>query len=162
MWLYGVVTFVVLQRLAELALSHRNTVRLLRQGGREVGGEHYPWIVALHVLWLVALVTMVEPGTHPNFWLLGLFALLQVARLWVLTSLGPRWSTRVIVLPGAPLVERGPYRYCRHPNYAVVIGEIAVLPLAFGSWQVAVVFTVLNGLLLRHRIRIEDRALGRD
>jgi methyltransferase len=161
MWLYAVVGFVVLQRLAELVLSSRNTARLLRAGGHEVGREHYPWIVALHVLWLVALVTMVDPATPPNFWLLGLLGLLQLARAWTMTSLGERWSTRVIVMPGAALVECGPYRYLRHPNYAVVAAEIAVLPLAFGAWQVAAVFTVLNAVMLRHRIRVEDRALGR-
>jgi methyltransferase len=161
MWLYGVVAFVVLQRLGELALSSRNSRCLIRAGGHEVGREHYRWIVTLHVLWLVALLTMIDPATRPNFWLLGLFGLLQLARLWVLASLGARWTTRIVVMPGAPLVERGPYRFLRHPNYAVVAAEIAVLPLAFGAWQVALVFTILNALMLRHRIRIEDRALGR-
>jgi methyltransferase len=161
MWLYGVAAFVVVQRLGELALSSHNTGRLLRAGAHEVGREHYPWIVALHVLWLVALVTMVDPATPPNYGWLGLFGLLQLARLWILASLGGRWTTRVIVMPGAPLIERGPYRFLRHPNYVVVAAEIAVLPLAFDAWQVALVFTILNALMLHHRIRIEDRALGR-
>jgi methyltransferase len=161
MWLYGVIALVALQRLAELAVSKRNTKRLLADGGHEAGRAHYPWLIGLHVLWLVALVATVDPATRPNFWLLGFFVLLQLARAWVLVSLGSRWTTRIVVLPDAPLVTRGPYRYVRHPNYAVVAGEIAVLPLAFGAWQVAVVFSVLNGLLLAHRIRVEDRALGR-
>lgn len=161
MWLYAVIAFVVLQRLAELAVSARNTRRLLAAGAHEVGRRHYPLIVALHVLWLVALLVFVDPATEPNFWLLGVFLLLQVARIWVLASLGPRWSTRVIVLPQAPLVARGPYRFVRHPNYAVVAAEIAVLPLVFGAWQIALVFTVLNAAMLWWRIGVEDQALGR-
>ncbi len=161
MWLYAIVALVVLQRLAELAVSARNTKRLLADGAHEVGRRHYPLIVTLHVLWLLALIVFVDSATEPNFWLLGVFVLLQVARIWVLASLGPRWSTRIIVLPEAPLVVRGPYRFMRHPNYAVVAAEIAVLPLVFGAWQIAVVFTVLNAAMLWWRIGVEDHALGR-
>ena len=161
MWLYAVVAFVIVQRLAELAVSARNTKQLLAAGAHEAGRSHYPLIVALHVLWLIALLVFVDPATVPNFWLLGVFVLLQAARVWVLASLGPRWSTRIIVLPDAPLVVRGPYRFMRHPNYAVVAAEIAVLPLVFGAWQIALVFTVLNAAMLWWRIRVEDQALGR-
>ena len=160
MWLFGIVAFVVVQRLSELVVAHRNTTRLLAQGAHEFGREQYPWIVALHALWLFALVTMVDPETQPEFVLLGLFCLLQLARLWVLASLGRRWTTRVIVMPGSPLIDRGPYKYLKHPNYMIVVAEIAVLPLVFGAWQIALVFTVLNAILLRGRIRTEDKALG--
>ncbi len=158
--LYALVGFIVAQRLAELAYSARNERRLKARGACEAGAGHYPLIVALHAAWLVALVLTVPPATPANLPLLGVFAALQAVRVWVIASLGERWTTRVIVLPGAPLVAKGPYRYLRHPNYAVVCGEIAVVPLMFGAWQVAAVFSVLNLALLRHRVRVEEAALG--
>ena len=103
---------------------------------------------------------MIEPGASPNWWLLGLFAALQVGRAWVIWSLGRLWTTRVITVPDEPLVQRGPYRFLRHPNYAVVAGEIAVLPLVFGAWEIAVVFSVLNAAMLWHRIAVEEAALA--
>lgn len=158
--LYALVGFIVAQRLAELAYSTRNERRLKARGACEAGAGHYPLIVALHAAWLVALVLTVPPSTPANLPLLGVFAALQAVRVWVIASLGERWTTRVIVLPGALLVAKGPYRYLRHPNYAVVCGEIAVAPLMFGAWQVAAVFSVLNLALLRHRVRVEEAALG--
>ncbi len=158
--LYALVGFIVAQRLAELAYSARNERRLKARGACEAGAGHYPLIVALHAAWLLALVLTVPPATPANLPLLGVFAALQAVRVWVIASLGERWTTRVIVLPGAPLVAKGPYRYLRHPNYAVICGEIAVVPLMFGAWQVAAVFSVLNLALLRHRVRVEEAALG--
>jgi methyltransferase len=102
----------------------------------------------------------VPPGTPVTWPLLTLFTLLQAARLWVIASLGRYWTTRIISVPDAPLVGRGPYRWLRHPNYLVVAGEIAVLPLAFGAWRIALLFSALNGLLLWHRILLEDAALA--
>jgi methyltransferase len=155
-----ILALVTLQRVGELWLSNRNTRRLLAQGAREYGQSHYPLIVAVHALWLVALWWL-APGRHIfAFWLV-LYVLLQVARIWVLATLGQRWTTRIIVLPGAPLVRRGPYRFVNHPNYVVVIGEIAVLPLVFGLWQIALIFTALNAAALTIRIREENRALAR-
>ncbi|HZC37487.1 MAG TPA: isoprenylcysteine carboxylmethyltransferase family protein [Sphingomicrobium sp.] len=155
-----ILALVTLQRVGELWLSNRNTRRLLAQNAREVGASHYPLIVAVHVLWLAALWWL-APGRHIyGFWL-ALYFLLQLARVWVLATLGPRWTTRIIILPGAPLVTRGPYRFVNHPNYVVVIGEIAVLPLVFGLWQIALIFTVLNAAVLTIRIREENRALAR-
>jgi methyltransferase len=155
-----ILALVTLQRVGELWLSNRNTRRLLAQGAREYGQSHYPLIVAVHALWLVALWWL-APGRHVfAFWLV-LYVLLQVARIWVLATLGQRWTTRIIVLPGAPLVRRGPYRLVNHPNYVVVMGEIAVLPLVFGLWQIAVIFTALNAAVLSVRIREENRALAR-
>jgi methyltransferase len=158
LWL--AVGLVAVVRLLELAYAARNTRRLLEAGGREAGREHYPLIVGLHAVWLLALLIAIDPAEPPRWPLLILFIALQGLRLWVIASLGGRWTTRVITLPGAPLVRRGPYRWLRHPNYMVVIAEIAVLPLAFGAWQIALVFTVLNLALLRHRVRIEEQALA--
>jgi len=155
-----VVGLVALQRIVELAYAARNTRALLASGAIEVGASHYPLFVLLHGSWLVC-VTVVALMTHAqtNWWLIGVFALLQCGRVWVIATLGPYWTTRIISMPGASLVREGPYRFLRHPNYAVVIAEIAVLPLAFGEIGVAIVFTLLDALLLSHRIRIESAAL---
>jgi methyltransferase len=150
---------VTLQRVGELWLSARNTRRLLAQGAREHGRGHYPLVIAVHVLWLGVLWWLAPLRPIDGFWL-AVFVLLQIGRVWVLTTLGPRWTTRIIVLPDAPLVRRGPYRFVDHPNYVVVVGEIAALPLVFGLWQVALVFTLLNGAVLWVRIREENRALS--
>ena len=151
---------VTLQRLAELFHGRRNEARLIAAGGVEAGRRHYPALVALHAAWLATLWLLV-PGAAAIVWpFLGLFLLLQIGRLWVLWHLGRYWTTRVITLPGAPLVAGGPYRFCRHPNYLVVAGEIASLPLAFGAWQVAVIFSLINAALLAWRIRVENAALA--
>jgi methyltransferase len=153
-----ILALVTAQRLAELVVSRRHTRALLARGAYEVGAGHYPLIVAVHATWLAALWWL-APG-RPVLWpLIGLFVLLQGARLWVLATLGERWTTRIIVLPGALLVARGPFRFVRHPNYIVVIAEIALLPLAFGLWQVALIFSLLNAAVLTIRIRAEEKAL---
>jgi methyltransferase len=154
-WLIG---FVALQRLAELTLARRNTSALLAGGGIEYGAGHYPLMVALHAAWLIGLAALGWDRPVSPFWL-GVFVVLQFARIWIIGSLGPLWTTRIVVLPGAPPVETGPYRFLRHPNYAVVALEIAVVPLALGLWAFAAVFFVLNLALLTVRIRCEDRAL---
>ena len=161
MTLGGIILLLVtLQRVGELWLSRRNTRRLLADGAREHAPGHYPLIVAVHVLWLGALWWLAPLRPIDGFWL-GMFVLVEIARIWVLASLGPRWTTRIIVLPEAPLIRRGPYRFFNHPNYLVVVAEIAVLPLVFGLWQVALAFTVLNAAVLAIRIRAENQALGR-
>ena len=148
-------------RLLELKHAARNTAVLLSKGGVEFGREHYPLIVAMHAGWLVA-VLILTPAERPISWpLLGLFVTLQLFRIWVIRTLGPWWTTRVIRVAGAPIIRSGPYRYCRHPNYVVVSLEIAVLPLIFGLRAVAVVFSILNALLLAWRIHIESAALIR-
>jgi methyltransferase len=154
-----ILALVTLQRIGELWLSNRNTRRLLGRGAREVGAGHYPLIVAVHALWLITLWWLAPTRPVDGFWL-ALYVLLQLARIWVLASLGERWTTRIIVPPDAPLVRRGPYRFVNHPNYVVVTGEIAVLPLAFGLWPVALLFTLLNAAVLATRIREENRALS--
>jgi len=155
-----ILALVTLQRLGELWLSNRNTRRLLGQGAREYGARHYPLIVLLHALWLISLWWLAPWRPIDGFWL-ALFVLLEIARIWVLASLGRRWTTRILVLPDAPLVRRGPYRFVNHPNYMVVAGEIAVLPLVFGLPLLALIFSLLNAGVLAIRIREENRALGR-
>ncbi len=155
-----IVGLVATERVIELAYAQRNARALLDRGATEAGAGHYPLLVALHAGWLAALLFLV-PGDAPISWAwLGVFLLLQALRLWVVLSLGPYWTTRVITLDGVPLVRRGPYRLMRHPNYAVVAAELAVLPLVFGAWGLAIVFSLLNGALLAWRIRIEERALA--
>ena len=155
-----ILALVTLQRLFELWLSNRNTTRLLARGAYEVGANHYPLIVAVHVAWLAVLWWLAPGRPIDGFWL-AIFVLLQLGRIWVIATLGSRWTTRIVVLPNEPLVARGPYRFVNHPNYVVVVGEIATLPLVFGLWEVALIFTVLNAAILAIRIREENRALGR-
>jgi len=155
------IGYIVAQRAGELAWANRNTRRLLATGAQEIGAGHYPILVFMHTAWLFSLIAWVFYAEIAFRWpWFGIFALLQIARLWVLLSLGRYWTTRIITVPGAPLVHRGPYRFVRHPNYIVVIGEIAVVPLILNAWPIALVFSVLNIVILRHRIAIENAALA--
>ena len=158
--LYLVVGFLVVQRLAELLIARRNYRELVARGGIEVGQRHYPVLVALHAGWLLALMGTIDPGAPLSIPLLAVFILLEGGRVWVIVTLGPLWTTRVIVLPGATRIQTGPYRYVNHPNYLIVCGEIAVVPLMFGAWQLALIASVLNLLVLRTRIRVENKALA--
>ena len=153
------VAFLVVQRLAELALAQWNTGRLRAAGGIEFGAAHYPLLVTLHSLWLFGVWMLGHDRAIDTLWF-AVFVLLQAARLWVIASLGRRWTTRVIVLPGAAPVARGPYRWLRHPNYVVVVLEIAVVPLALGLPLFALVFSLANTTLLAYRIRVENQALA--
>jgi methyltransferase len=155
-----IVLLVAAQRLAELAYARGNAQRLMAAGGIEHGAGRYPFLVLLHAAWLAALFFFVPPEAAVSWLLIGAYLLLQAARLWVIASLGRFWTTRVITLPDAPLVKRGPYRWLRHPNYLVVAAEIAVLPLAFGAWELALGFSLANAALLADRIRIEETALA--
>jgi len=155
-----ILAFVTLQRLGELWLSNRNTRRLLARGAIEHAPGHYPLIVAVHASWLAALWWLAPLRPIDGFWL-AFFVLVELGRIWILASLRHRWTTRIIVMPGAQLVRRGPYRFIDHPNYWVVTGEIAVLPLVFGLWKTAIVFSLLNAGVLVMRITAENRALGR-
>ena len=157
-WTIAILAFVTIERLLELWLASRNTRRLLARGGREHGAGHYPLIVGVHVLWLATLWVL-APGQDIDMFWLAMFVLLLFARFWIIATLGARWTTRIIVIPDEPLVKSGPYRFLAHPNYWVVIGEIAVLPLVFGLPWVALVFTLLNAAILWVRIREENRAL---
>jgi methyltransferase len=155
-----VLALVTAERLGELLLARRNTRRLLAQGAIEKSPEHYPLIVALHAAWLGGLWIFAWDRPLNLAWLAAFIAL-QGLRLWVLATLGARWTTRIIVVPGEKLVRKGPYRLMSHPNYAVVIGEIAVLPFAYGLPWYALIFSLLNGLVLTIRIRAENSALAR-
>jgi methyltransferase len=153
-----ILAFVTLQRLGELVLAQRNTARLLARGAHEEGAAHYPLIVLLHAAWLAGLWYLAWDQPVNLGWL-GVFILLQLGRVWVIATLGERWTTRIIVLPGAPLIASGPYRFVSHPNYCVVAAEILVLPLLFGLVWFGLVFSLLNGLVLWLRIRTEAAAL---
>ncbi|SCB62075.1 methyltransferase [Rhizobium aethiopicum] len=156
----ALLTFVTLQRLGELVFARRNTAALLARGGREVAPEHYRIMVALHAAWIMGLWLLAPGRPIQPFWLV-VFIGLQALRLWVLATLKDRWTTRIVVLPGSPLVKSGPYRFLRHPNYAIVVGEIAALPLAFGLTVYAIVFSFLNAAILHVRVKAENAALKR-
>lgn len=158
-WPQAILLAVAAQRLLELAVARRNTARLLAEGAREAGAAHYPLFVLLHAGWLLALFLAVPADAPVNGWLLAVFLLLQAGRVWVIATLGRFWTTRIITLDGAPLVRRGPFRWVRHPNYLVVAGELAVLPLVFGNVWIAVAATLLNIPLTLRRIQVEEEAL---
>ena len=157
---WAVLAWVVAQRLAELALARRNTRRLMAAGAIESGRRHYPLFVLLHSAWLAAIAVMVAKGATISWPLIAAYVALQPLRLWIIATLGPRWTTRVITLRNAPPVRGGPYRFCRHPNYVVVAAEIALLPAAFGAWRLALVFSLASAALTAWRIRVEDAALN--
>lgn len=158
--LWWVIGFVIVQRLAELALAARNTRALRRQGAVEHGNGHYPLFILLHASWLLAIALLVPSDTKPDGVLLAFYGLLQLARIWIIASLGRYWTTRIVTVPDAPLVRRGPYRWLRHPNYWLVAAEIALLPLVFGEWRIALGFSLANAALLYWRIKIEEAVLA--
>jgi methyltransferase len=154
-----ILALVTAQRGAELVLAHRNTKALMAQGATEIAAIHYPLLVVLHASWLMAL--WIFGHDQPiNVVALIAYLVLQALRVWVMATLGPRWTTRIVVLPNAPLVTSGPYRFLRHPNYAVVAGEMAVLPLALHLPAIAALFSILNALVLFIRIRAENHGLA--
>lgn len=153
-----IIGLVALQRLAELALARRNTERLLAAGAEEHAPGHYPVMVLIHAGWLVALILLARESV--SWPLIAVFCVLQAGRVWVIATLGRFWTTRIISLPNAPVVRKGPFRLVRHPNYLVVAGEIIVLPLAFNLPWVAVVFGLANFAILAWRIRAEDAVLA--
>jgi methyltransferase len=153
------LAYVTAQRLAELWWARHNEKRLAAAGGVKYGGRHFPLMVLLHAAWLGGLWAFgFGRAMVPAFVLL--FVALQAARLWVLATLGRRWTVRIVVVPGERLVTRGPYRWLRHPNYAVVAGEIAIVPLALGLPVFALVFSILNAAVLATRVHAENAALG--
>jgi methyltransferase len=153
------------ERLVEMAVSQRNLAWAYARGGQEHGRGHYPAMVALHVALLVGCVVEVWVFDRPFLPLLGwtmvaVVLATQALRWWCISTLGRRWNTRIVVIPGMPLVDRGPYRWLRHPNYVAVVVEGIALPLVHTAWITAVTFTVLNAFLLRVRIRAEEDALA--
>lgn len=151
------IAFVALQRLVELVLARRNTAALLARGAHEIGAGHYPLMVCLHLAWLLAIAWFGWQAPVSVPWLV-VYAALQGARVWIIASLGSRWTTRVIILD-EPLVVRGPYRFVSHPNYLLVVAEIIVVPMVLGLVWVAAIFTALNGAMLALRISVEQRGL---
>jgi methyltransferase len=154
-----ILAFVTLQRLSELVMARRNTKELMARGAIEHGASHYPVMVLLHASWLAGLwyfgwnATIIWP-------LMMLYILLQGFRVWILATLGRRWSTRILTVPGETLVARGPYRFIRHPNYALVLLEVPLLPLALGLNGFALLYGVLNIAMLAWRISVEEKALS--
>ena len=158
-WGAALLAFLTAQRIAELWWVRQNERRLFAAGGVEYGRAHLPLIVLLHAAWIVGMWVLAY-DRPVNLFFLTLVVLLQIARFWVLISLGRRWTIRIIVVPGERLVARGPYRFLRHPNYAVVTGEIAAVPLAVGLPVYALVFSILNAAVLAIRVPAEDAALA--
>ncbi|MEU1367821.1 isoprenylcysteine carboxyl methyltransferase family protein [Streptomyces sp. NPDC005803] len=164
-WYTALVLAVAAERLAELAVALRNTRWAMARGGTESGRGHYPAMVALHTALLAGC--LVEAGLAdrpfaplPGWPMVALVVAAQTLRWWCIRTLGPRWNTRVIVVPGLPLVTGGPYRLLRHPNYVAVAAEGIALPLVHGAWLTAVLFTVLNAALMAVRVRCEEAALA--
>ena len=160
-WALLIVLLVAAQRAAELIVARRNTNRLRQRGAIEHGAGHYPLFIVLHGAWLLACLALASRAPALDWRFLAPFLALQPLRLWVLATLGERWSTRILVLTDARPVNRGPYRWLRHPNYGIVALELPLLPMALGAPWLAALFGLLNLALLSHRIAIEDRALGR-
>ncbi|WP_272885610.1 isoprenylcysteine carboxyl methyltransferase family protein [Fictibacillus marinisediminis] len=154
---------LILQRLAELVIARRNETFLFSKGAFEAGQEHYKWMVAIHASFFVSLLLEVplfhkEPASW--WWIpFSLFLLAQMARVWCLRSLGAFWNTKIIILPGAQVVASGPYKYIRHPNYCIVTMEIITIPLVFQAYFTALLFLVLNAVILSVRIPAEEKAL---
>jgi methyltransferase len=156
----ALLAFLTIQRAIELAIATRHTRALLARGAYEVGASHYPVMVAMHAAWLATL-WICGLGRPLSLPFLAFFVVLQLGRLWVLATLGERWTTRIIVLPGAAPIVKGPFRFVRHPNYLVVAFEIPCVPLALGLAWVAILFGAANLAMLAWRIRCENGAYAR-
>jgi|SRR6185312_8084497 len=155
------ICFVVLLRIGELLLSRRNEKWLLKNGAIEYGKAHYPFIVILHVLFIISLITeygIMRPASYSLFFLITYFALILL-KIWVISSLGKFWNTKIYRAHSFSLIKKGPYKYIKHPNYVIVIGEIAIIPLTFHLYYTAVIFTVLNLCMLSVRIKEENKVL---
>ena len=159
-WAQILFAYVVIQRLGELAYANANTRRLLAEGGREYGEKHYPLFIVLHGGWLISIALFAKPTDAPDLLLLNAFIATQTFRFWTLASIGRWWTTRIISAPHFPKVKRGPYRYIKHPNYALVVVEIALLPLLLGAPAMALTFSILNAALLAWRLIIESAVLA--
>ena len=165
MYYYLFILAVGLERLVELVFARRNATWSIAQGGKEFGRDHYPAMVSMHTLLLVSCVVEVWTLHRPFIgWLgwpmVGVVVLSTVVRWWCVAVLGKHWNPRLIVIPDAPLVRRGPYRWLHHPNYTAVVAEVAALPLVHSAWLTAIVFSTANALVLTVRIRAENAALG--
>ena len=155
------ISFVILLRIAEIFVARRNEKWMLQNGAVEYGKRHYPFIVALHSLFFVSLIVEYSMQQTPSFSLAILLAylLLIAFKVWVIASLGKFWNTKIFRIQNAPLITKGLYKYIKHPNYLIVVAEIALIPLIFHLYYTAVVFTLLNAIMLTVRIREENLAL---
>ncbi|WP_053219457.1 isoprenylcysteine carboxyl methyltransferase family protein [Virgibacillus senegalensis] len=162
-WMWILFTFLILQRLIELLIARGNENWMKQQGAIEAGSGHYKWFVIIHTLFFASLWGEAQLKAMEelklNVFLFILFILTQLLRIWCIASLGRFWNTKIIILPGAELVKRGPYRFIKHPNYLVVLFELTIIPLLFHTYITAVVFPLLHLMLLRIRIPEEERAL---
>jgi methyltransferase len=161
-WVF--ISVVIVQRLIELIIAKRNAIFMKAQGAIEIGREHYKWIVLVHIFLFLSLIIEVVgwDKSRPEAWWIpfGIFLIAQGLRVWCIASLGRYWNTRIFVLPGMEIVSKGPYRWMRHPNYAVVITEILVIPLIFGAYATAIIASAANlAVLLAFRIPAEEQAL---
>ena len=155
------ITFVILTRVVELIHSRRNETWLVKQGAVEYGQKHYPFIVVLHMFFLISLMVEYYTVHNESFnpVLLVIYFIILAFKVWVITSLGKFWNTKIYHIKGLPLVKKGPYKYFKHPNYVIVITEIAIIPLVFNLYFTAIVFTILNSIMLFVRIKEENKAL---
>jgi len=153
------ILFVIVQRLSELYIAKGNEKWLRSQGAVEYGKEHYPFIVALHTLFIIAMIVeyMLRGNRPIDFVLLILFILLLLFKFWALSSLGKYWNTKIFRVPGVGPVKKGPYKLFKHPNYFIVVCEIAIIPMVFHLYYTAIIFTVLNAIMLTVRIKVENR-----
>lgn len=161
--LWIILIFIICQRLIELLIAKSNEQWMKKRGGVEVGEDHHKWFVIVHILFFISIISesfiINKQTVHINYMLLFIFIITQVARFWCIYSLGRFWNTKIIVLPGTSLIQKGPYKYIKHPNYIIVGIELIVIPLLFGAYLTAVIFPILHILLLRIRIPIENKAL---
>jgi methyltransferase len=155
------ISFVILLRIGELYLSQKNEKWLLQNGAVEYGRKHYPVIVTLHILFFLSLLMeySLQQAPYSNYYLIGIYFLLITFKFRIILSLGKFWNTKIYHIPGAPLIKTGIYKYIKHPNYIVVIAEIAIIPAAFHLYYTAIIFTLLNLIVLRVRIKEENKAL---
>lgn len=163
-YFYLIITFIICQRLVELYIAHKNEKWMLARGGIEVGNEHYKLFILLHVTFFIFLIYEVHnivtaQSVAFNIYFFFLFVIAQIMRVWCIVSLGKFWNTKIIVLPGAKVVRKGPYRYFRHPNYVIVIMEMMTLPLIFHAYWTAIIFMLSCAVVLFIRIREEEAAL---
>tara|TARA_B100000686_G_C16364770_1_gene749541 strand:+ start:193 stop:687 length:495 start_codon:yes stop_codon:yes gene_type:complete len=156
-----IIALVSIQRIIELIIANKNTKTLLNDGAIEYGSRHYPLFIILHSTWLLSIAILTPIDTSVNYVLLSVFVLLQIGRIWIISSLGKFWTTRIIRLHNVPLIQKGPYRWIKHPNYIIVSFEILILPLVFNQLILALLFSILNFLLLYWRIKIENMALNK-
>lgn len=159
MYFIPFILFVITQRLSELYIARNNEKWLRSQGAVEYGKNHYPYIVALHTLFIISVIAefILRPGLSMDYIFLLLFILLLAFKFWALSSLGKYWNTKIFRVPGSGPVKKGPYKLFKHPNYFIVICEIVIIPMVFHLYYTAIIFTVLNAIMLTVRIRVENK-----